>query len=590
VTQLEHLSLVAELADGTTRSTSVSTSGPHRLGGLVIDLDLGDSGWGWAIVNEGPDAVEVVSVGLEWDAGGAGREPRMFRNGYQSWSPASVALLDVDHDPSTVPGAPSLVRGMHHADPRVAPARRLRSELVTVLDRDVDDTDAALTLVGFRGGADHDGTIWVSLDDRRRVIVTASAFLGGARLRAGERRALHHVEIATGPRGEASTLLEQWAARTGQAGGARTAAPYQVGWCSWYHYFHDVTEVAFRHNLERAGDWPFEVFQLDDGYQAAIGDWLRTNERFPSELAALAGSVRSAGMTPGIWLAPFLAAADSSLVRAHPDWIATHPSGRPLVGMVNPGWGGAVLTLDTTRPEVLDHLERTAAALVEAGFPYLKLDFTYAPSLPGLFADPTRTPAERVRAGMDAIRRGAGDDAFLLGCGLPLGAGIGVVDGMRIGADVAPWWEVQPDQWNPPGYAEVEPATRNAWVNTLTRSFMHRRLWLNDPDCVMLRTSDTALSPQAARAWALAVGMSGGMALVSDDLALLGTDARSLLDEVVALGRASDTRAVDGVAARCDDLMQRRLPGHLRSGDVVLVGDGEGSARIEATPGGYGLA
>ena len=42
------------------------------------------------------------------------------------------------------------------------------------------------------------------------------------------------------------------------------------------------------------------------------------------------------------------------------------------------------------------------------------------------------------------------------------------------------------------------------------------------------------------RAWALAVGVSGGMALVSDDLALLGADARRLLDEVVALGREAD--------------------------------------------------
>ena len=81
-------------------------------------------------------------------------------------------------------------------------------------------------------------------------------------------------------------LLETWAARVGAAGSARTSAPYQVGWCSWYHYFHGVTEQHLRSNLARAADWPFDVFQLDDGYQAAIGDWLDTNDKFPSDLAS----------------------------------------------------------------------------------------------------------------------------------------------------------------------------------------------------------------------------------------------------------------------------------------------------------------
>ena len=51
-----------------------------------------------------------------------------------------------------------------------------------------------------------------------------------------------------------------------------------------------------------------------------------------------------------------------------------------------------------------------------------------------------RAPPISVRAGFEAVRRGAGDDTFLLGCGAPLGPTIGVVDGMRIGPDVAPWW------------------------------------------------------------------------------------------------------------------------------------------------------
>jgi alpha-galactosidase len=344
-----------------------------------------------------------------------------------------------------------------------------------------------------------------------------------------------------------------------------------VGWCSWYQYFHAVTEGDVRANLARAGHWPFEVFQVDDGFQAAIGDWLTTNARFPSQLHELADAIRTEGLTPGIWIAPFLAAPDSSVARAHPEWLATHrPSGRPLIGMVNDGWGGPVPTLDTTRPEVLEHLEATARSLVAAGFPYLKLDFTYAPSIDGGYADPGRTPAQRVRAGFEAVRRGAGDDAFLLGCGAPLGATVGIVDGMRIGPDVAPWWHPQPDQPTPPGHTGGEPATVNAWRNTLSRSFLHRRLWVNDPDCLMLRAEDTRLEPDQVRAWALAVAVSGGMALVSDDLARLGAAARALLDEVVALGREVDAGRRP---PRCTDLLDHDPPSRLATDAVELVGD-----------------
>ena len=42
----------------------------------------------------------------------------------------------------------------------------------------------------------------------------------------------------------------------------------------------------------------------------------------------------------------------------------------------------------------------------------------------------------------------------------------------------------------------------------------------------MLRTSETQMSAEAVHTWAHAVAVSGGMALVSDDLGLLGDDAR----------------------------------------------------------------
>ena len=191
------------------------------------------------------------------------------------------------------------------------------------------------------------------------------------------------------------------------------------------------------------------------------------------------------------------------------------------------------------------------------GWRYLKLDFTYAPSFAGEWHDPTRRPRNGSVPGYDAIRRGAGDDTFLLGCGAPLGPCIGVVDGMRIGPDVAPWWA-------PPAvhdaYADAAPSTKNAARNTMARSFQHRRLWLNDPDCLMLRTRDTQLDAEQVETWARVVAASGGMALVSDDLALLDTASRRLLDDVIAEGRVVDATARTSAPPECSDLLQGWTP------------------------------
>jgi hypothetical protein len=60
----------------------------------------------------------------------------------------------------------------------------------------------------------------------------------------------------------------------------------------------------------------------------------------------------------------------------------------------------------------------------------------------------------------------------------------------------------------------------------------------------MLRTTHTDLTPEQVRTWAMSVGESGGMVLVSDDLSLLDAGAHSLLDDVIATGREVDASIV----------------------------------------------
>lgn len=535
--------------------------GARDAGPVHVEIARGDEGLRWSVYTTESTPVALDAVGLVWDAGRAGATPRLFAHGYQSWSSARTLRLGVDRDPSRDRRTLALVRAAFHADPGTAADGELRAEQVTVLAT----AAGSLQCIGFAGGERHAGTIRARLVDGS-VEVCAEAWLGGALLEPGTRLHLHDVVIEEGD--DPSELLEGWAAREGERAAARTNAEFVAGWCSWYHYFQEVTQAQLLDNLARASEWPFDVFQLDDGYQRAIGDWLLTNERFPSGVDGVAASIAAGGHTPGIWIAPFLAAPDSELVRGRPEWMAAAPDGDGFaIGMYNEIWGGAMAELDTTRADVLEHLEATAAALVDMGYRYLKLDFTFSAAMPGRYADPTMTPAARVRAGFDAIRRGAGDDVFILGCGAPIGAVVGVVDGMRIGPDVAPWWERPPANGAQPGYEDTAPATRNAFVNTCTRSFMHRRLWANDPDCIMLRTVDTQMSPAQAESWARTVGASGGLVLVSDDLSLLDAGAHRLLDDVIAQGRAADRAASRGRPPRAIGLLDPDGPEGLRAAD-----------------------
>ena len=93
-------------------------------------------------------------------------------------------------------------------------------------------------------------------------------------------------------------------------------------WCSWYQHFLDVGEEDIVENLGAIvnHDLPVDVVQIDDGWEAGVGDRLELSERF-SDLERLAARIRGSGRRAGIWLAPFIAGANSTLAKQHPGWL-----------------------------------------------------------------------------------------------------------------------------------------------------------------------------------------------------------------------------------------------------------------------------
>jgi alpha-galactosidase len=310
------------------------------------------------------------------------------------------------------------------------------------------------------------------------------------------------------------------------------------GWCSWYHYFQRVTAQDIRENLASArrlrGQLPLDLFQIDDGFEAQVGDWLDFSPTFPDGVAPLAKEIQDAGFIPGIWLAPFIVHPKSKLAKEHPDWLLRNKLGFPVnAGFV---WDNFTTALDLTQPAALDYAcEVVRVAARDWGYPYLKLDFLYAAALPGRYHDPTQTRAQVMRNGLEALRAAAGDQAYLLGCGCPLGPALGLFDAMRIGSDVDVRW--QPKYKGIGWFFQSEPdmpSARNAIQNSLTRAPLHRRWWVNDPDCLLLRP-DTELTIAEVQTLATVLSLSGGSLLLSDDLTRLPPERLRMAEVLLPL-------------------------------------------------------
>ena len=491
------------------------TAGSVAVGPVEVTIAVSALGTGtridWSVGNSGHAPVALDRIGIRFD----GAPEQVLEHGYQSWS--VVRRCGPDEARPERRDAPAWVRGLYLADPDRAGSVVAGDQFLV--------TDAGT--IGFLDGRSHLSTVAVEAarPEANGAGLTAWALLDGVMLGPGEQRSLDPLWWTTSDAGAAYSELAGW---WGAEMAARTASPAPVGWCSWYHYFADVTPADVRANLALAAERGFGLVQIDDGYQAGIGEWLATRPSWTEGTAALAREIHAAGPAAGIWTAPFLVAEDSQLLADHPDWVVRDHKDRPLRAMWNPGsWGGWAVALDTTHPAELAHLRDTFAALRAQGFEYHKIDFCYAAALPGRRFDATKTRGESLRAGLTAVRAGIGDEAFLLGCGCPLGQAVGLVDAMRVSGDVAPHWD---PKLAVAGFEECVPSARNAIAASVLRAPLHRRLWINDPDCLLLRPTATELESWQRRMLAAAIAGVGAFAVVSDDLSLYGHAEWELLE------------------------------------------------------------
>ena len=292
-----------------------------------------------------------------------------------------------------------------------------------------------------------------------------------------------------------------------------------AGYTSWYNYFANIDASTIRRDLnglisatkglQVAKD--SEIFQIDDGWQTAVGDWKIDPVKFPMPanekggLAAIVDEVHKAGMKAGLWLAPFCVGSDAKVLRKKPEWILKTRKGgkRKAIAGFN-GWGGPLdpfYAFDLENEDVREHIKDVFKKVWEWGFDLVKLDFLYAACM---FPRGGKTRGRLMHEAMKFLREECLDDKkingggqkLLLGCGVPIVSALGYVEACRIGCDVDLTYK--PRFYGKCTNEEIVSA-ENAMNNTLWRSHLDGNFFLADPDVFFLRGEKAPERTDAAK-------------------------------------------------------------------------------------------
>ncbi len=308
------------------------------------------------------------------------------------------------------------------------------------------------------------------------------------------------------------------------------SAPPSV-YCSWQFYGPTFSEKDMLENLAHLAKepLPFDVFLIDDCWSKHWGDWY-ANEKWPSGMQAAAKAIQAAGYRPGIWTCPYLVASDSENAQKMRDWLLYDTAHNPVEFRM----GDAInYVLDPTIAEVRQWLEDLYRRLTEYGFVYHKLDFTRAvfQNPDAVLHDRQKTLLQAYRDGLIAVRRGAGDAAYVSVCGGHYGGALGIIDAQRTGSDTYSIWD------KPPVPPRIKQTFMRTWMG---------RLHHIDPDAMAVRRrsepwDDTVygrlalgtLTDDEAELLAMNQYLAGSVVCFSERLKELGAERKRLYRKII---------------------------------------------------------
>ncbi len=457
---------------------------------------------------------------------------QLYRQGRHKNDLPSVCLLSL-HDESYEDAQRGLSEtGTTPDGAEEKPSHRFVSDQLTVLR----GASGHYLFLGFLTGADQlvETTVETGGEDRFSRLEAACIF--NCLIEPGETAVSQWLRVERRDEHIRSVFetIRRFAAGKARLYRARVQKPAPSVYCTWYYYgltvsYRDVTENL---NLLREQKIPFDVFQIDEGWERVLGDW-EPNSRFPLPMSQVAEEIREAGFLPGLWTSPFIAHETAPVSIQHPEWLLRHPDGTFCRFPMN---GTTYYVLDITHPQVLEWVRMLYVTLRRWGYVYHKLDFTRAPVIQtdALFYNPGIPLAKAYRTAIQAVRDGIGEDAYLLICGGLYDPVIGLADGQRTGSDTLSMWSRTLRSGGRTAPFTIKQNLLRYWMN---------RWWNNDPDALMVRRQEEPfrglalscglLTDVEARTSALNQYIGGGIVCSTEPMAKIDKDRLMLLSLVM---------------------------------------------------------
>ena len=279
-----------------------------------------------------------------------------------------------------------------------------------------------------------------------------------------------------------------------------------IGYTSWYNHYQNINSDLILKALEKT-DQTYNLFQIDDGFETFVGDWLDIDKnKFPDGLEPIVEKIHEKGLMAGIWLSPFIAESKSRLVKEHPGWLSVNRKNREIYAGCN--WSGQI-PLDLNKKGAVQYVRDVLRFYCKLGFDFFKLDFLYATNLKRLDG---KTRAETAEFAYSILREEL-DGKLILGCGATLSNGFGKFDYCRIGPDVSLIFDDLP-------YMRIfhpeRISTKVTILNTIFRSELDGKAFLNDPDVFLLRDDNIKLTVQQRKSLTLINALFGSVLMTSD--------------------------------------------------------------------------
>ena len=289
-----------------------------------------------------------------------------------------------------------------------------------------------------------------------------------------------------------------------------------AGYTSWSNYFQNIDEKTMFRDLEglhKVAGEKAQIFQIDDGYESMVGDWLTTDPvKFPNGMRPIVDEIHKDGYLAGLWLAPFGAQFKANIVKEHEDWLIKDKSGKLLYAGF--AWKG-FWALDIEIPEVRAYIKKCFDKVFDDwNFDMVKLDFLYAACM---IPRNGKSRGQLMYEAMDFLRECC-RDKIILGCGVPLGPAWGIVDACRISCDAELSFK---DRFYVKLTNQEILSTQSSITNTISRRHLNGRIFANDPDVFFLRFDGykkAKYTMQQRRLHSKINHMFGDILFVSDDI------------------------------------------------------------------------